>query len=435
MPIGLGIGLTISQRGGLASGFSLTAPVLSIESGVSVAIPVLKLIVDDDIPAGYKFQIAASVNADMSSPFETTLNEITGDDLTDGQIDSDTPGYDEFAAMTDGAKYFRAVILNASDAQASGYSNIPTITLEVASVITSAATANCAENATLSHALTANESVTWSIVGGADQARFEISGSTLRWASNGTKDYETPNDADTNNTYVVTVRATDSGANTTDQTITITVTDVSESVAPVVAASNNSVSATATSLTTLLPASISAGDMLLVVITVYNAGTPPASITEPATWSTLGELDNAGTRTKAFWKIASGSEGANVVISHSSGRPGAIAYRITGHHASAAPEIQMVATADPPSLTPTWGSAPNLWIAAIGGDANTNTTNPTAPATYTDNAVTSNGANGDSGKSSAVTKAATATSDDPATFTGAGTPGSPVSMTIAVRPL
>jgi hypothetical protein len=97
-----------------------------------------------------------------------------------------------------------------------------------APTITSASSANYAENSTLSHSLTANEAVTWSIVGGADQARFEISGSTLRWAGNGTKDYETPNDADTNNTYVVQVRATDGANNTTDQTITITVTDVGE---------------------------------------------------------------------------------------------------------------------------------------------------------------------------------------------------------------
>lgn len=97
-----------------------------------------------------------------------------------------------------------------------------------APTITSADTASVDENEALSHALTANEAVTWSIVGGADQAQFEISGSTLRWASNGTQDYEDPQDADTNNTYVVTVRATDSGTNTTDQTITVTVNDVED---------------------------------------------------------------------------------------------------------------------------------------------------------------------------------------------------------------
>lgn len=98
----------------------------------------------------------------------------------------------------------------------------------VAPTITSSNTASVSENSTLSHSLTASESVSWSIVGGADQAKFEISGSTLRWTSNGTKNYEAPDDANTDNAYVVTVRATDLASNTTDQTITVTVTDVSD---------------------------------------------------------------------------------------------------------------------------------------------------------------------------------------------------------------
>jgi hypothetical protein len=92
-------------------------------------------------------------------------------------------------------------------------------------VITSANTANVFENVALAHALTANESVTWSIVGGADQSDFEISGSTLRWLGNGSKNYEVPDDSDTDGDYVVQVRATDLAGNTTDQTITVTVLD------------------------------------------------------------------------------------------------------------------------------------------------------------------------------------------------------------------
>lgn len=94
--------------------------------------------------------------------------------------------------------------------------------------ITSNNSASVAENATLSHALTASESVTWSLAGGADQARFEISGSTLRWASNGTKNYEAPDDANTDNAYVVIVRARDAANNSATQTITVTVTNVEE---------------------------------------------------------------------------------------------------------------------------------------------------------------------------------------------------------------
>jgi hypothetical protein len=99
---------------------------------------------------------------------------------------------------------------------------------EVAPTITSANSGSVSENEVLAFALTANEAVTWSITGGADQSKFELSGSTLRWASNGTKDFESPDDADTNNTYVVQVTATDAATNATNQTITITVTDVGE---------------------------------------------------------------------------------------------------------------------------------------------------------------------------------------------------------------
>jgi len=99
---------------------------------------------------------------------------------------------------------------------------------EVAPTITSASSVSNAENSVLAHVLTANETVSWSIVGGADQARFELSGSTLRWLSNGTKDFEAPNDADVDNAYIVQVRATDLAGNPTNQTITVTVTNVAE---------------------------------------------------------------------------------------------------------------------------------------------------------------------------------------------------------------
>lgn len=65
--------------------------------------------------------------------------------------------------------------------------------------------------------------VTWSIIGGADQALFTLDGSTL---SMGWKDFADPEDADTDNEYVVQVRAT-KGSTTVDKTITVTVTDAS----------------------------------------------------------------------------------------------------------------------------------------------------------------------------------------------------------------
>lgn len=101
----------------------------------------------------------------------------------------------------------------------------------VAPTITTSATANNPENNVLAIALTADEAVTWAIRTSAEDAasvdydEFEINGTTLRWTSNGTRDYEIPVDDDTNNTYIVVIRATDAFGHTTDKTITVTVTD------------------------------------------------------------------------------------------------------------------------------------------------------------------------------------------------------------------
>lgn len=95
--------------------------------------------------------------------------------------------------------------------------------------ITNAGSFSVNENAQLAVALTADEAVTWSIAGAADAARFEISGSTLRWLGNGTKNFEAPDDSDANNIYSVNVRATDGAGNFSDKGIIVTVLDVVES--------------------------------------------------------------------------------------------------------------------------------------------------------------------------------------------------------------
>jgi hypothetical protein len=91
--------------------------------------------------------------------------------------------------------------------------------------ITSASLINHPENALLEHTLTADEAVTWAIIGGADQALFGLSGEVLTLVA---KDFENPVDSDQNNTYIVEVRATDGSSNSSTQTITVNITDVDE---------------------------------------------------------------------------------------------------------------------------------------------------------------------------------------------------------------
>ena len=102
---------------------------------------------------------------------------------------------------------------------------------ETAPTITSSASVSNTENTTLAHTLTAVEvrspPVTWTKVGGADAAKFTLTGAILSWAS-GTKNFEAPDDADANNTYIVQVRATDTAANYSEQTITVTVVDTGD---------------------------------------------------------------------------------------------------------------------------------------------------------------------------------------------------------------
>jgi subtilisin-like proprotein convertase family protein len=71
--------------------------------------------------------------------------------------------------------------------------------------------------------------ITFSIVGGADQSQFQINAATGTLTFIATPDFEHPADADHNNAYLVTVRASD-GTLSDDQAITVNVTDVNEAV-------------------------------------------------------------------------------------------------------------------------------------------------------------------------------------------------------------
>jgi len=94
------------------------------------------------------------------------------------------------------------------------------------------ASVSVAENTTAVTTVVATDAdvsavITYSISGGADAAKFQIGPSSGVLSFVTAPDFEIPTDADTNNQYVVIVRASD-GTNTDTQTITVTVTDVGE---------------------------------------------------------------------------------------------------------------------------------------------------------------------------------------------------------------
>lgn len=84
------------------------------------------------------------------------------------------------------------------------------------------------ENTTDVFTFTADKTVTWSLNGGSDQAKFTINPFTGNLSFVNAPDFENPGDSDGNNTYLVVVRATDPFGNATSQIVTVTVTDVLE---------------------------------------------------------------------------------------------------------------------------------------------------------------------------------------------------------------
>lgn len=99
----------------------------------------------------------------------------------------------------------------------------------IAPVFTSSSTAIVVENQTSAITLVATDAttVTYSI-SGTDASLFSVNSGSGVVTFDSAPDYENPGDSDTNNTYVFTATATDSKGLSTTQSVTITVTDISE---------------------------------------------------------------------------------------------------------------------------------------------------------------------------------------------------------------
>jgi hypothetical protein len=114
-------------------------------------------------------------------------------------------------------------------------STAPTITGPSSATGASSAI-SIAENSTAVHTFTASESVTWS-KSGTDGSFFSITsaGGVLTITA---RDFESPADNGSNNTYVATITATDTAGNATNQNLTVTITNINEAPTITTASSN-----------------------------------------------------------------------------------------------------------------------------------------------------------------------------------------------------
>ena len=161
---------------------------------------------------------------------------------------------------------------------------------------TSSATFDAAENQTVVGTVAAadgdpGDSVTgYALEGGADQSRFTIVEATGELAFTSAPNFEAATDADTNNDYVVVVRATSGTGGrekTADQTITVTVTD-EDGEAPGAPATPTVSSASVSSVTVTWAAPSNAGPPITDYDYRYRVKVPQGSWTEVTTTPITG---------------------------------------------------------------------------------------------------------------------------------------------------
>lgn len=198
-------------------------------------------------------------------------------------------------------------------------------------------------------------------------------------------------------------------------------------------------SGTASPVAINLPASISAGDLLIAIISL---GTN-TSAAFPAGWNEL-ENDIPDVDTVIIgWREADGGEGSTFDLTvGASAKAAAVVYRITGAEDpdTQPPEITTAATGasdqiDPPSISPTGGSKDYLFL-AVGIAATAAAAFGSWPSGYTEGQADADSTGGVSSSRAAVYAAGrklTASSEDPGAIAiGAGRTW--VAYTIAVHP-
>lgn len=206
---------------------------------------------------------------------------------------------------------------------------------------------------------------------------------------------------------------------------------------PTVAATNAGGAGAGTSDVVLsLPGGAVAGDLVICVALISIISGTVAATGWTGTLSSISLGLGISHTFSVLSRIIDGTEGGIITIPRSSSAYlSAASYRITGWHGTTMPEAGYANAGspgepDPPSLSPSWGSADTLWIAAGVRKGNTATTLG-YPTNYTANQVSAYDG-GVSGRVLLATREVAASSENPSAFTIYNGGGSGV--TIAVRP-
>jgi hypothetical protein len=189
-----------------------------------------------------------------------------------------------------------------------------------------------------------------------------------------------------------------------------------------------------------VPTTVVAGDLLIMHTRIAGGATAAAT---PTDWTQLAAdaSDASDDQTYVFWRTAVDNSSFTLDLT-ASAKGANLVWRITGaeNPATRAPEISAVAIGtganpDPGTVTPTGGSKDYLFIAVCGLDGETQTF--TAPGSYLNKIDAFSGTGGAAAtncRTSGAARQATASSENPGTFTALAPSNGWTAWTIAVHP-
>ena len=198
-----------------------------------------------------------------------------------------------------------------------------------------------------------------------------------------------------------------------------------------------------------MPATVNSGDLLLVFISLhYTSFNSPATIQTPSGWTEVWNARHTVSsnviEVGVYARISNGTEGSTTVDFATSGtnpnsNGSAQCYRITDWFGAVSgieagtENNGASANPDPPSLTPSWGSADTLWF-VVAGAADDDATVSSYPSLFGNGVDTTSGASANNRSSiGTARRESTATVLNPGTFT-LSEAELWISQTVAVRP-
>lgn len=190
----------------------------------------------------------------------------------------------------------------------------------------------------------------------------------------------------------------------------------------------------ATSFTVTFPSG-SGGLFLIIARTSRASGSLTA--TTPSGWTRVQTANaNVGGELYVYTKEVVGDEGASVTIDMSNtGNAAWVCYRVGNSAGVESAEDNTALSAEPPSLTPSWGSAKTLWLAVQSQRLSNFTYTP--PADYTDflrvNSEDDSGSTAH-GSLAVARRFLEAASEDPGAFGFDGVASQQRAATIGIRP-